>query len=229
MEADLALRDFTVNAIAEPIEGGAPIDPLGGLADLAARRLRMAGPGAFADDPLRVLRLVRIAVELDLEPDGDTLRAARAHAGGLDTASRPSGCSWSCAGSSPRRRRRGASRLMSELGATAVVLPELEALRGVEQSRFHHRDVYGHTLEVLEQTIALTAAEAGDASSALSVPSELGEGAALLGEQRAPGRRAARRAARGRADARRRAALGSAAARCRQAPHARDPPSRTGA
>ena len=48
--------------------------------------------------------------------------------------------------------------LMGELGATAVVLPELEALRGVEQSRFHHRDVYGHTLEVLERTIALTAA-----------------------------------------------------------------------
>ena len=68
-QADLLLRDFTVNAIAEPIEGGAPIDPLGGLEDLAARRLRMAGAEAFADDPLRVLRLVRIAVELDLEPE----------------------------------------------------------------------------------------------------------------------------------------------------------------
>ena len=44
LEADLELRDFTVNAIAEPIEGGAPIDPLGGLEDLTARRLRMAGP-----------------------------------------------------------------------------------------------------------------------------------------------------------------------------------------
>ena len=41
--------------------------------------------------------------------------------------------------------------LMGELGATAVVLPELEALRGVEQSRFHHLDVYGHTLEVLDR------------------------------------------------------------------------------
>ena len=46
--------------------------------------------------------------------------------------------------------------LMSTLGATAVVLPELEALRGVEQNRFHHADVYGHTLEVLARTIALT-------------------------------------------------------------------------
>ncbi len=46
--------------------------------------------------------------------------------------------------------------LMSALGATCVVFPELEALRGVEQSRFHHRDVYGHTLEVFERTIELT-------------------------------------------------------------------------
>ena len=76
LEADLALRDFTVNAIAEPIEGGAPIDPLGGLADLEAHRLRMAGPGAFADDPLRVLRLARVAIELDLEPEAATLRGA---------------------------------------------------------------------------------------------------------------------------------------------------------
>ncbi|MGH2913180.1 MAG: hypothetical protein ACRDJ3_11975, partial [Solirubrobacteraceae bacterium] len=58
IEADLALRDFTVNAIAEPVEGGEPLDPLGGLVDLSARRLRLAAPGAFEDDPLRVLRLV---------------------------------------------------------------------------------------------------------------------------------------------------------------------------
>jgi poly(A) polymerase len=51
---------------------------------------------------------------------------------------------------------------MSELGAMGAVLPELEALRGVEQSRFHHRDVYGHTLEVLEGTIALTTARDSD-------------------------------------------------------------------
>jgi putative nucleotidyltransferase with HDIG domain len=48
--------------------------------------------------------------------------------------------------------------MMGELGAAAVVLPELEALRGVQQSRYHHRDVYGHTLEVLERTIDLTSA-----------------------------------------------------------------------
>jgi poly(A) polymerase len=166
LEADLALRDFTVNAIAEPVAGGEPIDPLGGLADVRARRLRMAGPAAFAQDPLRVLRMVRVALELGLRADAETLREAKAHAGALNSVS-------------PERvfielRRILATpsavrglELMGELGATAAVLPELEALRGVEQSRFHHRDVYGHTLEVLDRTIALTL------SGGLSAP-ELG-------------------------------------------------------
>jgi poly(A) polymerase len=156
LEADLALRDCTVNAIAEPLAGGAPIDPLGGLADLDDRRLRMAGPSAFADDPLRVLRLVRIAIELDLRPEAGTLAAARARAGGLD------GVSGERVFMELRRilaapRALGGLELLGEVGATAVVLPELEALRGVEQSRFHHRDVHGHTLEVLDKTIALQA------------------------------------------------------------------------
>jgi poly(A) polymerase len=156
LEADLALRDFTVNAIAEPLDGGAPIDPLGGLADLAARRLRMAGPGAFAEDPLRVLRLVRIAVELDLEPEAETLRTARAHAEGLEGVSAERVFMELRRIIAAPQALRGLE-LMGELGATAVVLGELEALRGVEQSRFHHRDVYGHTLEVLDRTIALQA------------------------------------------------------------------------
>jgi poly(A) polymerase len=156
LEADLSLRDFTVNAIAEPLAGGAPIDPLGGLADLAERRLRMAGPGAFADDPLRVLRLVRIAVELDLRPEPETLRDARAHVGRLsDVSAERVFVELRRILAAPRALR--GLELMGELGATAVVLPELEALRGVEQSHFHHRDVYGHTLEVLDRTIALQA------------------------------------------------------------------------
>jgi poly(A) polymerase len=163
VEADLALRDFTVNAVAEPIDGGAPIDPLGGLADLAARRLRVAAPRAFADDPLRVLRLVRIVAELGLEPEDETLRGGCAHARAL------TGCSPERVFLELRRivaapKALRGLELLGKLGATAVVLPELEALRGVEQSRFHHSDVYGHTLEVLEETIALTSACADDGS-----------------------------------------------------------------
>jgi putative nucleotidyltransferase with HDIG domain len=154
LEHDLALRDFTVNAVAEPIAGGAPIDPLGGLADLEARRLRVATPGAFIDDALRVLRLVGVGLALALEPDEEALKLAREAAPGLSR----------CAGErvfmelrriiAAREALRGLE-LMSTVGATAVVLPELERLRGIEQSRYHHSDVYGHTLEVLAQAIAL--------------------------------------------------------------------------
>jgi poly(A) polymerase len=156
LQEDLRLRDFTVNAIAEPIEGGGTIDPLGGLEDLSARRLRMAGPGAFADDPLRVLRLVRIAVEMDLEPEEQTTAAARAHAGELSRVSVERVFMELRRILSSHRARHGLE-LLDELGAMAVVLPELAALQGIEQNRFHHLDVYGHTLEVLDRTIELQA------------------------------------------------------------------------
>jgi poly(A) polymerase len=161
LEEDLALRDFTVNAIAEPLTGScrepaALIDPLGGLQDLEHRRLRAAGPRAFAEDPLRILRLVRMAVELDLEPTAETLRAAVAHAEALGAVS-PERVFMELRRILAAAGAVAGLELMSQVRATAVVLPELEALRGVEQSRYHHRDVYGHTLEVLEQTILLSA------------------------------------------------------------------------
>jgi putative nucleotidyltransferase with HDIG domain len=153
---DLQLRDLTINAIAEPIAGGQPIDPLGGLRDLAERRLRMVSPQAFAADPLRVLRLVRIAVELGLEAEPRTLRAAR------ETAPRLRSVAGERVFVELRRILDASAavrglELMGELGASAAVLPELEQLRGVAQSRYHHRDVHGHTLEVLERVIALQA------------------------------------------------------------------------
>jgi poly(A) polymerase len=162
LQADLRLRDFTVNAIAEPLEGGEPLDPLGGLEDLRAARLRLAGPAAFAEDPLRVLRLVRVAVELGLEPESETTLAARAQASRLEQVS-PERVFQELRRIVASTRTLRGIEMMSELGATRVVLPELEAMRNVQQSRFHHRDVYGHTLEVLERTIALTAnAGSGD-------------------------------------------------------------------
>ncbi len=62
--ADLAKRDFTINAIAEPLAGGEPIDPFGGRGDLDARFLRAVSPTVFTDDPLRLLRAVRLEDEL---------------------------------------------------------------------------------------------------------------------------------------------------------------------
>jgi poly(A) polymerase len=165
LAADLRLRDFTVNAIAEPLDGGEPLDPLGGLGDLHAGRLRMAGPEAFKDDPLRVLRLVRVAVELELEPEPEAIVAARAQAPRLGQVS-PERVFLELQRIVASAQALRGLRLMSELGATRVVFPELEVMRGVEQSRFHHRDVYGHTLEVFERTIELTTGMGGSESIA---------------------------------------------------------------
>lgn len=154
LEADLLLRDFTVNAVAEPIAGGVAIDPLGGLEDLAVGVLRAAGPSSFEQDPLRVLRLVRIVVELGLRPDRPTLRLARAAAGALrGVAAERAFAELSRVIAAPHAVN--GLQLLGEVGATAALLPELEALRGVQQSRYHHLDVYDHTIEVLAQTIAL--------------------------------------------------------------------------
>jgi poly(A) polymerase len=158
IEADLALRDFTLNAMARPLAGdaGALLDPHGGAADLATRRLRMVSPAVLAADPLRTVRAVRLACELGLEVDPETAEAVRAHAPGLERVA-------------PERifaelRRiiaapavtRGVA-LLEELGVARVVLPELDALHGVGQGVYHHLDVHGHTLEVLAAVVALEA------------------------------------------------------------------------
>lgn len=83
LAADLARRDLTVNAIAEPVLGGPLVDPHGGRRDLTDGRLRMVGPDAFARDPVRVLRLARFAAELGFTADGATVAAARASAAAL--------------------------------------------------------------------------------------------------------------------------------------------------
>ena len=182
LEGDLALRDFTVNAIARPLGGGEPIDPLGGREDLHARVLRVAGPASYEQDPLRVLRLVRVAVELGLKADEQALQGARQAAAGL------AGVSGERVFVELRRilatqhARRGIE-LAREVGALQVVLPELVALRGVEQSAFHHADVYEHTLEVLDRCVELTAPggpQGAEAAQALAGRCE--QVAALLAE-----------------------------------------------
>jgi putative nucleotidyltransferase with HDIG domain len=160
IEADLALRDFTVNAIAEPLEGGALLDPHAGADDLAAGRLRAVSARSFTDDPLRVVRLARFGCELGLEPDGAAIAAARAAAGALD------GVAAERVFAELKRivvaeRALDGLELMARAGATAVVLPELEALRGVEQNRFHHLDVHDHTLAVLQAVADLERDPAG--------------------------------------------------------------------
>lgn len=154
--ADLAARDFTVGAIAVPLAGGGTLDPSGGLDDLERRLLRVAGERSFAADPLRLLRAARLAAELELELDPATAELARAEA---ERAAEVAGerqlaeLRRLIGGPDPLR----GLALLDELGLTAVVLPELEALRGVGQGPNHHLDVLGHTLAVLEHTLEVEA------------------------------------------------------------------------
>jgi hypothetical protein len=81
IDDDLATRDFTVNAMAQPLDGGGLVDPLGGEADLEARRLRAVSPGIFEDDPVRLLRAVRLEDELGFRLDEETEKLLWAAAG----------------------------------------------------------------------------------------------------------------------------------------------------
>jgi putative nucleotidyltransferase with HDIG domain len=180
IEADLAERDFAINAVAVALAGGEPIDPAGGVADAAARRLRAVSARSFDEDPLRLLRAPRIAAGNRLEIDAGTAALARTAA---PRAAEPAGerqfaeLRGAVAGPDPLR----AFSLMDDLDLTIAVLPELAELRGVVQTPNHHLDVHGHTIAVLEHVLEVEAdlaRFAGDASDGM---------AALLAEPLADG------------------------------------------
>jgi poly(A) polymerase len=154
IEADLANRDLTVNALAEDLRGGGLIDPFGGLGDLERRSLRMVSPETFTADPLRVLRLVRLACELDFSAEAETAATAARSAPALGAVA-PERVFAELRRIISADRAVEGLRLLDELGAAAVVLPELARLHGIEQSRFHHLDVYEHTLAVIREAIEL--------------------------------------------------------------------------
>ncbi len=81
IEDDLATRDFTINAIAEPLAGGDPLDPFGGRGDLDAKLIRAVAPSVFADDPLRLMRAVRLEDELGFRLEPETEALVREQAG----------------------------------------------------------------------------------------------------------------------------------------------------
>jgi poly(A) polymerase len=164
--ADLAARDFTINAMAEPLAGGELLDPHGGRADLAARRVRMVSPGALIEDPLRSLRAVRLATELDLELDRDTGAAVAANAPRIDEVA-PERVFGELKRVVTADRAHAGLALMDAHGLLDQVLPELAPLKGLEQNVFHHLDVYGHTLEVLHAVAALERGEYGEDIAAL--------------------------------------------------------------
>jgi poly(A) polymerase len=153
---DLRRRDFTVNAMALRLPDLVLVDPFGGLSDLAAGVLRTPGRPAdsFSDDPLRMLRAARFTSQLGFSVDPDVVAAMTEQADRLGIVS------------AERIRDelgklllapdpRPGLALMVDTGLAEHVLPELPLLRLEADEHHHHKDVYEHTLTVLEQAIAL--------------------------------------------------------------------------
>lgn len=154
---DLRRRDFTMNAMALSVTGDrAFTDPFGGLADLARGVLRTPSTPeeSFADDPLRMLRAARFVATLGVTIDPPVLAAISAMAPELAriTPERVQvELSKLLLGAAPR----GGLELLVDSGLADVVLPELPALRMASDEHGQHKDVYAHTLQVLEQAIDL--------------------------------------------------------------------------
>jgi len=156
IEEDLERRDFTVNAMAVELTGGrrAFVDPFGGLAALASGVLDTpATPEeSFADDPLRMLRAARFVAQLGFTPAPRVVAAMTAMAAELGriTAERVQvELSKLIMGAHPRR----GLELLVDTGLADVVLPEVPAMRLAIDEHMQHKDVYTHSLVVLEQAI----------------------------------------------------------------------------
>ena len=161
LSEDLARRDFTVNAMALSLTSGALVDPFDGMADLVAGVLRTPGTPeqSFGDDPLRMLRAARFVSQLGVTIAPDVVAAMTAMAPRLAIVS------------SERIRDElvklvmgddpvAGLRVLVDTGLAQIVLPELPALCLEIDEHHHHKDVYEHTLRVLEQSIALETAHA---------------------------------------------------------------------
>lgn len=153
---DLVRRDFTVNAMALDLPDRVFVDPHHGLEDLAARVLRTPGTPeeSFSDDPLRMLRAARFAAQLDFEVAPEVVAAMTAMAERITivSAERVQGeINKLLLAPHPRK----GLKLLVDTGLADHVLPELPALRLERDEHHRHKDVYEHTLTVLEQAIAL--------------------------------------------------------------------------
>jgi putative nucleotidyltransferase with HDIG domain len=153
---DLARRDFTAGAVAVALADGEVTDPHRGLDDINARVLRAVSDRVFGDDPLRLLRLPRLAAELEFSVDEETARIAL-----RDAHLAPAAAGERQLAELQRilavRDPVDAISLCDELGVLAAVLPEVDALHDVEQSAFHHLDVFHHTLHVIDATADVAA------------------------------------------------------------------------
>ncbi|WAX79103.1 CCA tRNA nucleotidyltransferase [Streptomyces sp. KMM 9044] len=156
IEEDLVRRDFTVNAMAVGLPEKEFIDPYGGLDDLATGVLRTPGTpeASFSDDPLRMMRAARFAAQLDFEVAPEVVAAVQEMAGRIEIVSAErvrDELNKLVLSAHPRK----GLTLLVDTGLADHVLPELPALRLESDEHHRHKDVYEHTLIVLEQAMAL--------------------------------------------------------------------------
>ena len=180
LEEDLVRRDFTVNAMALRLPGLELVDPHGGMLDLAAGRLRTpsAPEVSFSDDPLRMMRAARFVAQLGLVPAPEVVAAMTEAAPTLEIVS------------AERIREElvklilgrdpvAGLRLLVDTGLADHMLPELPALRLEIDEHHRHKDVYEHSLTVLQQAIDLEGEE-GDEDHPVPRPDLVLRLAALL-------------------------------------------------
>ncbi|MCY3568963.1 MAG: HDIG domain-containing protein [Chloroflexi bacterium] len=179
IERDLVRRDFTVNAMAVPLGefrnglvDGSLIDPRGGRGDVAGRTLRLVSNDALRDDPLRMLRAVRLEAEGGWRPDSALRAAIRRDAALLDRAAaerrwdelrrilESDALSW-------------ALRRLEQGGLLDRLFPELALGRGIDQRPVHRRDVFWHQIDAVRWIVRLTAARSPRARRASAIRREL--------------------------------------------------------
>ena len=156
LDGDLLRRDFTMNAMAVSIPEKRFVDPYGGLADLAGRVIRTPGTPerSFSDDPLRMMRAARFVAQLGFIPAPEVIAAMRGMADRISIVSAERIRDELSKLLLTDRPRAGLDLLVST-GLAARVLPELPALRLERDEHHRHKDVYQHSLTVLEQAIDL--------------------------------------------------------------------------
>ena len=184
LEGDLVRRDFTVNAMAVELPSRRFVDPYGGLRHLARGILMTpaAPESSFGDDPLRMLRAARFAAQLGFVPAPDVVLAMEAMAARIEIVSAERVRDELSKLLLADRPRPGLDLLVGT-GLAARVLPELPALQLERDEHHRHKDVYEHSLTVLEQAIALEKSRAvatGEAPSAVRSPDLVNRLAALL-------------------------------------------------
>jgi len=156
LEGDLSRRDFTINAMAVRLPELTFVDPFGGMADVAAGVLRtpVTAQQSFSDDPLRMMRAARFVAQLGFEVDPGTRAAMAELAGRIQIVSAERIQAELCKLVTGRHPRRGLE-LMVETGLAEQVLPELPGMQLTIDEHHRHKDVYEHSLTVLDQAIAL--------------------------------------------------------------------------